>query len=146
MHNKQEALLKHVIRSPNDDPLRETMLLNSSPLPVVTENRRVGRPKCLWTDVVYKRIWNKTNLGGNFSYDENPKACIMKLAPPMTQRIIRPQWCGGLAFFPCCIVRAPCSFYQDDTFAVYIHVYIGAQGHTMAVEALTGCGLLASVF
>ena len=60
---KQEALLKHTVRAPNDDPLRESMLRCNSPLPLEPIIRRVGRPKVAWAQSVYERIWARNGFG-----------------------------------------------------------------------------------
>ena len=88
VHTKQEALLKHVVRAPNQDPLRETMLHASSLLPVVTNNRRVGRPKSLWAHEVYKRIWIKAEMGSETQFESNRDVCIEQMAAPIKARIV----------------------------------------------------------
>ena len=86
VHKKQEQLLKHVVRSPNEDPLRQAMLQESTPYPVVTEKRRVGRPKQLWTHEVYKRIWNASGLGSQNAFEVDSRACIARMADNIYNR------------------------------------------------------------
>ena len=80
MNEKQESLLKHTVRAPNDDPLRQVMLMHTSPLPRVTANRRVGRPKSLWAHECYKRIWMKQGLGSELQFNSNKDACVTSMA------------------------------------------------------------------
>lgn len=46
---KQHELLAHVIRAPNEDPLREATLEPDTGIPVHVHRRRVGRPRDNWT-------------------------------------------------------------------------------------------------
>ena len=56
IHNKQNRFLAHIARAPNDDPLRQCTLKDSSLIPIGVENRRVGRPRFHWTWTAYERM------------------------------------------------------------------------------------------
>ena len=89
VHSKQEALLKHIIRSPSDDPLRQATLKFNSPLPATPLLRRVGRPRTLWADAIYSRIWNREyNTNNLFKFKDNYEANIKRVADAAKLRAI----------------------------------------------------------
>ena len=57
---QQEKLMKHVIRCPNDDPLRECLLNYASPQPLEPVLRK---PKTSWAQKVYGKMLVKHEYG-----------------------------------------------------------------------------------
>ena len=51
-------LLGHVIRTSNEDPLRQATLRPGTANPHVPEIRRVGRPRIHWVESVMEHIWD----------------------------------------------------------------------------------------
>ena len=45
LHEKQEAILGHIVRAAPSDPMRQTSLQPHAHMPVTQANRRVGRPR-----------------------------------------------------------------------------------------------------
>ena len=88
VNEKQEALLKHTVRTLSNDPMREAMLVHNSPLPRVTDKRRVGRPKNLWAHECYKRVWMKSGMGSELQFDSNRDACIHQVAASLHARSV----------------------------------------------------------
>ena len=88
VQSSQEALLKHTVRASNDDPLREVMLVPSSPQPSITKNRSIGRPKTLWAHDVYKRIWTKNGFGSAFAFEANLVSNIETIGAAISMRSI----------------------------------------------------------
>jgi len=46
--HRQRALLKHTIRAPSEDPLRQCTFEASTSVPAIMNNLRVGRPRSKW--------------------------------------------------------------------------------------------------
>ena len=86
MQAKQEALLKHTVRAPSDDPLREAMLRYRSPMPLEPIVWRVGRPKICWALNVYETIWVKGGHGSTQSFKSDTKNCIEQMHPHIVDR------------------------------------------------------------
>jgi hypothetical protein len=61
VQTRQESLLKHIVRSPNEDPLRQRTLEFNRPIPSQVPERRVGRPRLNWTTEEYKRTYFKNH-------------------------------------------------------------------------------------
>ena len=85
---KQESFLKHTVRAPNDDPLREALLRYNSPVPLEPVNRRVGRPKTSWAENVYERIWVKSGLGAHADFKNDKKSCVLNMCEPILSKSI----------------------------------------------------------
>ena len=87
LHQKQESLLKHIVRLDSSDPLRQATLEHDTPLPKQPLQRRVGRPREHWADNVYKKMWTKYNFGVATQYKQDPNTCIS----PMSAKIMRKE-------------------------------------------------------
>ena len=88
IQSRQEALLEHTVRAPNDDPLRESMLRYNSPMPLEPIIRRVGRPKVAWAQSVYERIWVKNGFGSAQSFKSGMKTSILQMQPHIMNRTL----------------------------------------------------------
>ena len=86
LDKKQETLLKHIVRLPNDDPLRQASLESNTPNPKQPLLRRVGRPRQHWADSVYQKMWTRHGLGTADQYKRNPTTCIANMAPKIWSR------------------------------------------------------------
>ena len=91
--NKQAAALKHTIRAPNSDPLRQTALLPDTPFIVGEENRRVGRLRGTWVTSTYEHIWTSGNYGTKQQWKNDSKAGnieqnIMRMHPDIINKVI----------------------------------------------------------
>ena len=73
---KQESLLKHIVRSTNEDPLRQATLSFNSPIPFTPLSRRVGRPRANWSWETYKRLYVKHNYGNEDTWKTNPTNAV----------------------------------------------------------------------
>ena len=82
----QKTLLKHIVRLPNDDPLRQASLESITPNPKQPLQRRVGRPRQHWADSVYQKMWTRHGLGTAEQYKQNPTTCIASMAPKIWRR------------------------------------------------------------
>ena len=85
---KQEILLKHIVRLPNEDSLRQATLEPSSAIPKRPDQRRVGRPRQHWADNVYNRMWTNHRFGTKDQYKQNPINCIGIMAPKIMRKEI----------------------------------------------------------
>ena len=88
IEEKQEALLKHIVRSPNDDPLRVSTLTYNSPIPCRVANRRTGRPRQTWAYGVYESMWSKYGFGSADAFKSDPDKAIKSMESSIKQRII----------------------------------------------------------
>ena len=88
VNEKQEVLLKHVVRESPSSPLREAMLKYKSPLPVEPHIRRVGRPKVSWVHNVYERIWKKSKQGSLQTCRQDKNAAIRLMEPLIQNKSI----------------------------------------------------------
>ena len=88
VHNKQEALLKHIVRSPNEDPLRQCTLDFNRPTPFAIGKRRVGRPRLNWTVETYKRLFIKHGYGTAADFQDNPNRSIRAMENNIRLRTI----------------------------------------------------------
>ena len=80
--------MKHVVRAPNDDPLREALLRYNSPLPLEPVLRRVGRPRTSWAENVYERIWIKSGFGSPTEFKANKGTAILAVHGPIIAKLI----------------------------------------------------------
>ena len=88
IEEKQEALLKHLVRAESSDPLRMSTLRFNSPLPCGVINRRVGRPRETWAHNVYSRMWSKYQYGSSFEFKTDPNTSIQKMEAAIQNRTI----------------------------------------------------------
>ena len=88
IYNKQEVLLKHVVRSANEDPLRQSTLRFNSPLPFAPSTRRVGRPRANWTWETYKRLYSKHNYRDEQTWKTNPAQAVQSMEADIQNRVI----------------------------------------------------------
>ena len=68
MSSRRAKLLGHVLRSNNDDPLRQFFLPHSATR-VEYGKRRCGRPRQNWLHTTKKHVYEHTL--GHFNYDES---------------------------------------------------------------------------
>jgi hypothetical protein len=88
VQTRQESLLKHIVRSPNDDPLRQCTLEFNRPLPFQVPKRRVGRPRLNWTTEAYKRIYIKNNLGTLATWKADTPSAIWNMEADIRNRLL----------------------------------------------------------
>ena len=60
--DKATKLAAHTIRSEWCDPVRLATLKYNSAEPCLLGTRRIGRPREMWADKQYTRIWNEAKL------------------------------------------------------------------------------------
>jgi hypothetical protein len=58
---KRRNLLGHLMRTGNDDPLRQVSLQPNSGRPIAKGKRRSGKPRQRWVDNVMKKVWKKSD-------------------------------------------------------------------------------------
>jgi len=76
LKQRRHALLKHTIRAPNDDPLRQCSFVASTAVPFMHTNRRVGRPRGKWADDSMEEIYVEKGLGTSHMFRSNvPREC-----------------------------------------------------------------------
>ena len=85
---RQETWLKHLVRAPNDDPLRKCTLKDHDDLPLTPHLRRVGRPKVTWAERIYRRMWTKHSLGTDATFKLDPPGAMQRLGEKARLRII----------------------------------------------------------
>ena len=86
--SKQESLLKHIVRSPNEDPLRQATLSFNSPIPFTPSSRRVGRPRANWSWETYKRLYVNHNYGDADTWKLNPANAVRSMEADIKNRLI----------------------------------------------------------
>ena len=86
VQGRQESLLKHIVRSSNEDPLRQCTLEYNRPIPFQVPKRRVGRPRLNWTNEGYKRIYLKNNLGIEQTWKADPHQAIWNMEAGIRNR------------------------------------------------------------
>ena len=85
---KQESLFKHIVRSANEDPLRQATLSFNSPIPFTPITRCVGRPRANWSWETYKRLHVKHNYGDVDSWKVNPTTAVRSMELDIKNRVI----------------------------------------------------------
>ena len=88
VQTRQESLLKHVVRSPNEDPLRQCTLELNRPIPFQVPKRRVGRPRLNWTTEAYKRIYVKSHRGTPSTWKSDPHTAIWNMEADIRSRLL----------------------------------------------------------
>ena len=88
VQGRQEPLLKHIVRSSNEDPLRQCTLEYNRPIPFQVPKRRVGRPRLNWTNEAYKRIYLKNNLGIEQTWKADPHQAIWNMETGIRNRYL----------------------------------------------------------
>ena len=68
---RQRALLKHTIRAPPDDPLRQCTFEASSSVPAEMTNLRVGRPRSKWAYSLLEGLYVERNQGTPSDFKRN---------------------------------------------------------------------------
>ena len=86
IHKQQNQLLAHIIRAPDDDPLRECTLAPVTALPFSVNNRRVGRPKNNWTFKTYERLIYKNIPMVRQLWKSEPEVYINEIRPLVMNR------------------------------------------------------------
>ena len=69
--HKQRALLKHTIRAPPEDPLRQCTFEASTSVPVIMSNLRVGRPRGKWAYSLMEGLYVETQGGTPADFKRN---------------------------------------------------------------------------
>ena len=69
--HKQRALLKHTIRAPSDDPLRECTFETATSVPVTPNNLRVGRPRSKWAYSLLEGLYVEKHNGTPAEFRRN---------------------------------------------------------------------------
>ena len=85
---KQESLLKHIVRSDQLDPLRVATLRHNSPIPCLVSNRRPRLPRLTWAYGVYENIWIKHRYGTKQDFKADPDRSILKMEVDIHARTI----------------------------------------------------------
>ena len=85
---KQEALLKHLVRADENDPLKMATFEPDTVVPRIYVKRRVGRPRKEWTVEAYKRLYLKHSYGTEETWKIDSYANILKLITPIRNRQI----------------------------------------------------------
>jgi len=88
IEDKQEALLKHLVRADPKDPLRQATFEPESILPVIYTKRRVGRPRKQWTMETYRRLYFKNKRGTPQVWKMNPFNAIHSMTSDIKNRTI----------------------------------------------------------
>ena len=88
IEEKQESLLKHLVRAESNDPLRMSTLHFNFSLPCGVINRRVGRPRETWAHNVYGRMWSKYRCRSNSDFKSNPNAAMLNMEAAIKNRTI----------------------------------------------------------
>jgi len=88
VEEKQESLLKHIVRSDQLDPLRVATLRHNSPIPCLVSNRRPGRPRLTWAYGAYENIWVKHGYGTKQDFKADPDKSILKMEVDIHARTI----------------------------------------------------------
>ena len=88
IQKQQNQLLAHIIRAPDDDPLRECTLAPVTVVPFSVNNRRVGRPKNNWTFKTYERLINKNIPMVRELWKSEPEIYINAIRPMVMNRNI----------------------------------------------------------
>ena len=55
--NKAASLLGHIIRTSNEDPIRQTTFFNDSIKPLFYERNRRGRKRLAWVEETLNHVW-----------------------------------------------------------------------------------------
>ena len=68
LKNRQQGLLKHTMRAPNHDPLRQCTFQHGIAKPVEYTNRRVGRPRGKWSCDVLEDLYIINGFGNRQTF------------------------------------------------------------------------------
>ena len=63
IQTRANKYMAHIIRAPEDDPVRRSTLKQGSIRPRTTDKRRVGRPRKKWAEETLKRMWPQACQG-----------------------------------------------------------------------------------
>ena len=78
--NKRVSLAQHIIRSNNNDPLRQCTYEKDSAKPIEFGKRRVGGPKQHWTYQTNKLMYEKINANVDYDSSDFQNNAIYRLA------------------------------------------------------------------
>ena len=56
---RRKKLLGHIIRTANEDPLRQISLQKGKAKALHWEKRRVGKPRAIWAEEVLNKVWKE---------------------------------------------------------------------------------------
>ena len=86
VRTRSESLLKHIARSPNEDPPRQCTLEYNRPIPFQVPKRRIGRPRLNWITEAYRRIYFKNHRGIDLTWKANPHQAIWSMEADIKNR------------------------------------------------------------
>ena len=88
LQTKQQSLLKHTVRAPDDDPLRQCTFQSGSAVVLDHKNKRVGRPRGKWAVDVSEDIYVAHGFGDKRSFRSNISEACARLEPSIRNRVI----------------------------------------------------------
>ena len=71
VQSKQQAHVKHLVRAPNSDPIRQATLEPSTACPFIISNRRSGRPRGKCAEEVMRKLYLEHGYGDQAQFKEN---------------------------------------------------------------------------
>ena len=69
--HKQRALLKHTVRAPPEDPLRQCTFETTTSVPIMLDNLRVGRPRDKWANSILEGFYVELGKGTQSDFRNN---------------------------------------------------------------------------
>ena len=88
LFDKQQSLIKHIVRLPEEDPLRQCTLEPGSMTPYNVSNRRVGRPRGNWAWNAFERVFVDCNFGISEQFKQDPQGSLNRMEHSIRNRII----------------------------------------------------------
>ena len=80
IRQKQQACIKHTIRAPLTDPLRQCTFEPDTSVPINIRNKRVGRPRVKWAEDVLCDLYVNNGFGSKqYFYKHKADACQQML-------------------------------------------------------------------
>jgi hypothetical protein len=86
--DKQKALIKHIVRLPEEDPLRQCTLEPRSMTPYNVPNRRVGRPRGNWAWTAFERVFIDCNFGIGEQFKQDPQGSLNRMEHSIRNRVV----------------------------------------------------------
>jgi len=87
LYDKQKALIKHIVRLPEEDPLRQCTLEPRSMTPYIVSNRRVGRPRGNWAWSAFEHVFVDGNFGLREQFKHDPQGSLNKMEHAIRNRM-----------------------------------------------------------
>jgi len=88
VQDKQKSLIKHIVRLPDEDPLRQCTLEPGSILPHVVHNRRVGRPRENWAWSAFEKVYVDSHFGIREQFKQDPPAALHAMEHSIRNRFV----------------------------------------------------------